>query len=77
MNFITITYNCNWIILIIIPNTLSNTIKHKRRYQLFIIDNERFCNKKGAIKCLSEILDTENHLWRLKIKFIKIKRNNN
>ena len=34
MDFITIIYNCNWILLIIIPKTLSYTTKQniKRRY---------------------------------------------
>ena len=51
MDFIIIIYNCNWILLIIIPSTLSNTIKrnNKRIYYLCLlnrISNERFCNKK-------------------------------
>lgn len=51
MDFITIIYNCKWILLIIISKTLSNIIKRniKRIYYLCLlnrIDNERFCNKK-------------------------------
>lgn len=51
MDFITIIYNCNWILLIIILSTLSNTPKqnNKRIYYLCLLNrigNERFYNKK-------------------------------
>lgn len=51
MDFITIIYNCDWILLIIILKTLSNIIKRNIKriyYQCLLnrIGNERFYNKK-------------------------------
>lgn len=51
MDFITIIYNCDWILLIIISKTLSYTIRQNIKriyYQCLLnrIGNERFYNKK-------------------------------